>query len=447
MRIVAPGKHDIELAALRRASGQASAIAATAEFGTTALFLVWVRATHEGEWEDLQASRDPGASGLARLFWNTRGLGIEGTTRILRDLPGAALAEIIEVVDWAARRLSNAGAFRLILENFAWDGGVLTPDSIAAIMTNTVDIASASTVYDPFCRAGELLLAAASGTRKSPLQSRVSVYGDTPDLRSLEIAEMNTQVHQVDADLGQRSILEDAYSTSRIRRFSRILTNPPFNASHWAQGDYAHWHYGPPPKNNANFAWLQYAVERLEPGGKAAVVMANGAGTSANPRERLIRELMIADGCVEGLISLPPQLFRGTAVPATIWLLDPPGTRRGEVLFIDASSAGFMASRTIREFSYREIDEITQIVEDWRSRQLSDEPGETISSASVPLAEIRERDYLLNPSAYVPQLRAEHSRDTTLPEIQHLIERLEAAHEDAREKDTRALQFLKDLMQ
>ena len=43
---------------------------------------------------------------------------------------------------------------------------------------------------------------------------------------------------------------------------------------------------------------------------------------------------------MEGLISLPPALFRSTGVPAMIWLLTPSGKQRNEILFIDASGAG-----------------------------------------------------------------------------------------------------------
>ena len=180
----------------------------------------------------------------------------------------------------------------------------------------------------------------------------------------------------------------------------------------------------PPPKGNANFAWLQYVVERLEPGGQAAVVMANGALFSANPRERDIRMRMVEDGCVEALIALPPALFYNTGIPVTIWLLNPPGTSRDEILFVNASDSGHMVRRTHRELS-----------DDGDQRDHSDECCLAIRAdrARVALARFRFRcrrseneTTTSTRSVYLSRPPIVASYETAMSAIRMLIRRLEA---------------------
>jgi type I restriction enzyme M protein len=444
---VARERGDAELAQLRQAAAAVRGITRTTDFGTIALIMVFVRATRETVWSDWRGSDGRDAR---ELFWyleDELDLRDDATTRIIRDLPEIAIAEIIDVVDSTARRLGNVAAFRLILEEFASDGDILTPESIAIIIANAVDMASAVTIHDPFCRAGELLVAAATQARENLPGAVVFSYGDMPDSRSLAIARMNMRLHQVDGILERRSIRELTSNRSNDLAFSRIVANPPFNVKAWTHHGYGYWRYGEPPKNNANFAWLQYAVERLEPGGKAAVIMPNGAGTTASPRERDIRMRMVEDGCVEALISLPPALFRGTGVAATIWLLSPPGTSRDEILFIDASHTGHMVSRTLRELDESEIRQIVQTVKNWRSglsiERIDSDSG--ISSVAVSLPQLRERDYSLSPSAFMTRPYASSSRDVAMPRIRQLVDKLEAEQAVASAADIIAAHTVRNL--
>lgn len=209
-----------------------------------------------------------------------------------------------------------------------------------------------------------------------------------------------------------------------------------------ADYDFRIWQYGPPPSNNANFAWLQLILERLGPGGRAAVVMPNGALSSANPREWYIRKRMVEDGCVEALISLPPKIFRNTKIPVTIWLLKKPGSAWDEILLIDASGAGRMIDRSRREIDDSEIAEIIKIVDDWRGGRLIES---SIPATPAPPAEIRAKDYNLNPSAYSSTLPGEANTGHGELPIRQLLRRLEVYHADASAKDAAASLALKDL--
>jgi type I restriction enzyme M protein len=416
-------------------------------FAVMALMLVYVRAQDDGAWTAARSSPVPNATELLRNLPYEISYDTGTALRTLRDLPASTLADIIDAVESAAHELGNVATFSLLLDEFAEHEGsrggtFYTPKSVAAILVDSIDMASASTVYDPFCREGELLVDAAARARVASGSADFSVYGAMPNRESLGIARMYIQMNGIRGELENHYAVEQADDLLRARKFSRILTNPPFNLSDWNHQDSTYWRYGSPPKGNANFAWLQYVVERLEPGGQAAVVMANGALFSAHPRERDIRMRMVEDGCVEALIALPPALFYNTGIPVTIWLLNPPGTSRNEILFVSASDSGHMVRRTHRELSETEISEIIQAIVAWRSGQPSEN---SISAVSIPLPQIRERHYDLSPSVYLNQPPVVANYDTAMSAIRLLVRRLEAQRDEAAEKDAVVLRMLKDL--
>ncbi|MCW2936102.1 MAG: methylase [Actinomycetia bacterium] len=374
---------------------------------------------------------------------------LDDTLRAMRDLVSESeFTETIMVVDLVAQRIGNEMTFQLILDELASYSKtaeyVYTPKGVTAVLAGMLDLASASTVHDPFCRAGELLIAVASGARAKSPHASLHVHGDMPNFGSLEVARMNLLFHEVDGELGRRGVVGQDSMHPEAPRFSRILSNPPFNLSNWDYGNHGHWRYGQPPKHNANFAWLQYAVERLEPGGRASMVTTNSAASSTNRTEKEIRMRMVEDGCVEALISLPPALFHGTGVPAMIWLLTPSGTPRNEILVIDASSAGHMVTRTLRELDDSDVREIVQIVEDWRAARPVDEPDGTIRGSSVSLQKIRELDYDLNPANFLRRPYVSPSAEDALLEIHDLAVKLEAEHVIMGERHSAVTQLVQD---
>ena len=97
-----------------------------------------------------------------------------------------------------------------------------------------------------------------------------------------------------------------------------MLANPPFNDSDWGGDklqDDVRWKYGPPPKGNANFAWVQHFVHHLSPKGRAGFVLANGSMSSGQSGEGQIRQSLIEADMVECMVAMPGQLFYSTQIP------------------------------------------------------------------------------------------------------------------------------------
>lgn len=418
-----------------------------AQLRSLVLSLVYLRASDEAGWAASRSSPHSDAMtqlrGIRYLLSDEIGAGLS----TLRDLPGFALTAIMDELEALAHRHGNLATFRLLLEAFAERDGprggeLYTPESVTLVLASLITLESASTIYDPACRSGELLASAASRAREESHSSNLSVHGTALGTESLAIARMNILLHDLPGDIKLRPAGERPIEFEDARKFSRIVANPPFNLRGWTDYDPSRWRYGAPPKNNANFAWLQHAVEQLEPDGQAAVVMPNGALSSASPRERHIRKGLVEDGCVEALVSLPPGLFHSTGIPVTVWLLRPPKTIRNEILFIDASSAGHMVDRTRRELSDAEIREITETVGDWRAGRSVENSDNAVS---VSLPKIRERDYNLSPSAYSSRTPVETSTETAALSVQQLMQRLDSQHDDASEKDAIAKRVLREL--
>lgn len=442
---VADGKPRIdEFAQLRKLLDRFNSAADPAKLRLIALTLVFLHEYDQAGWAAARSSPEDGIREMIGRLPYEIGVDVDDVLRDVRDLHHV-LAAMLDTIGPIVGSADHTAVFQDLLEEFSADGErregtAFTPRSVSAVMAGMLDIASASTVYDPFSRSGELLVAAAANARPQEL----SAFGETPDGRSLTIARMNILVHGVQAELGIRGVSEHGPSFQGVRKFSRILTNPPFNLSHWAEYDGPLWRYGPPPEGNANFAWLQYAVERLEPGGQAAVLMPNGAMSRSSPRERHIRMGMVEDGCVEALISLPPALFRDTGISVTLWTLSPPGTPREAVLFVDASEAGHLVGRTRRELSDTEIGDIVHTVTAWRSGQAA-RGGSSFSAASVTLPKIRDRNYDLSPHLYLSRPPTATSSEAVLPAVRRLLQQLEAQHAEAATADAAALRVLRGL--
>ena len=122
-----------------------------------------------------------------------------------------------------------------------------------------------------------------------------------------------------------------------------MLVAPPFNGPVGGMSPDFTWPLGPPPPAKSHFAWLQYALTCLAPGGRAAVLMPVGAGSAEGPSQRQIREQAVIQGAVEAVITLPAGLFAGSGAGLALWIVGSPAGTPRPVLFADATP---MATRS-----------------------------------------------------------------------------------------------------
>ena len=285
-------------------------------------------------------------------------------------------------------------------------------------------------VYDPCCGSSgmfvqsvEFLRAHANGNGNGGrARGDVSIYGQESNYTTWRLAKMNLAIRGIEGRIAHGDSFHDDRHPDLKADF--ILANPPFNVSDWGGERLAEdrrWRYGPPPKGNANFAWVQHIVHHLAPAGVAGFVLANGSMSSSQSGEGAIRKNLIEADLVDCMVALPGQLFYSTQIPACLWFLardrrggvrDGGGgerlrDRRGEILFIDARKLGRMADRTHRELTDEDVARIAGVYHAWRQGAASDEeagggyadvPG---FCRSAPLDEVRRHGHVLTPGRYV----------------------------------------------
>ncbi|MFJ2432504.1 type I restriction-modification system subunit M [Streptomyces anulatus] len=315
-------------------------------------------------------------------------------------------------------------------------GEFFTPESIVRLLVEMLEPQEGERVLDPACGSGgmfvqtEKFIELHEGNRFN-----ISVFGQERNLTTWRLAKMNLAIHGIEANLGEEpadSFHEDQHPELKA---DVVLANPPFNISNWGGerlGMDPRWTYGVPPVGNANFAWIQLMVNKLRPGGRAGIVLANGSMSGKSGGEGDIRQRMVEDDLVACMVALPGQLFRSTQIPACLWFLaEGKGKRHaewvkgraGEVLFIDASELGTMEERTLRELKEPDIERVTSTFRAWRGVEgagtYADIPG---FCRSVPLKEVRNNGFILTPGRYTGVAKVEQDPDAESAEAK--VERL-----------------------
>ncbi|MER7109307.1 type I restriction-modification system subunit M [Streptomyces sp. NPDC000229] len=295
-----------------------------------------------------------------------------------------------------------------------------TPRSVSRLLVEVLQPRQGR-VYDPCCGSGSMLVQATRfAVERGVDVSKIACYGQEINAQSWRLARMNLHMQGLDANLGCGDTLaDDLWPTFKA---DVVVANPPFNITDWTRpGRERRWPYGPPPRNNANFAWLQHVVDKLDVGGSAGVVLANGSLSTRQMGEGEIRKGIVEDDLIACIVALPAHLFPSTAIPACVWFLSRgkspqgaglPEDRRGQTLFIDAQGMGVMTGRAHRVLTDEELSEIADTYHAWRGAGrrggcYRDVPG---FCRSVQLEEIRQNQHVLTPARYVGQTEADGTR-------------------------------------
>lgn len=281
-------------------------------------------------------------------------------------------------------------------------GEFYTPSSVVKTLVEILKPFDNCRVYDPACGSGGMFVQSAkfikahTGNRGS-----ISVYGQEANPDTWKMAKMNMAIRGIDADFGPHqadTFTNDLHPTLKA---NFILANPPFNYHPWNQEkltDDIRWKYGLPPAGNANYAWIQHMIHHLAPNGKIGLVLANGALSTHSSGEGEIRKKIIEDDLIEGIVTLPTQLFYSVSIPVTLWFISRNKKQKGKTLFIDARALGHMVDKTHRDFSDEDIRLIADAFTAFQNGTFEEQKG---FSAIAALQDIADHDYILTPGRYV----------------------------------------------
>jgi type I restriction enzyme M protein len=267
-------------------------------------------------------------------------------------------------------------------------GDFLTPRPVADLLAGAVIDETATTVHDPYLRAGELLTSAA---QRGPRTLRLS--GLAADPAALSRTGLNLLTRGQTADL---RLAEHRADTPA----SRILANPPFGTAAWldALPDRT-WRPFPLPAARSAYRWLLYCLGRLSASGRMAIIMPVTAAYSVNGRD--IRRYLVERSMVEAVVALPAGLYAGPTVATTMWIVRPEHHEQ-PILFIDAARLGTYDGG--RVLLGEEAGE--QILQTWRAFTVARDAGYSLpdgseTSVSVTRVDVQQAGWSLDPTRFV----------------------------------------------
>ena len=309
-------------------------------------------------------------------------------------------------------------AYEYLMRNFATESGkskgqFYTPAEVSRILAKVIGIDKVddpdTSVYDPACGSGSLLIRAAD---EAPID--VAIFGQEKEITTAGLAKMNLVLHnKATGEIYAGNTFSDPHykddeDDSVLRRFDFAVANPPFSLKNWTDGlkDYGRFSgYGDtPPEKNGDFAWLLHILKSLKSTGKAAVILPHGVLFRGNA-EATIRKSIIDKGYIKGIIGLPANLFYGTGIPACIIVIDKSDAdERTGIFMIDASHDYVKDGNKNR---LREQD-IYKIVTTF-NEQITTDPK---YARFVPNDEIKAKnDYNLNIPRYIDSSTPEDLQD------------------------------------
>ena len=253
-----------------------------------------------------------------------------------------------------------ASIFEYLIKDYNKDSGgkyaeYYTPHAVAKIMAAILVQSEVKNVtcYDPSAGSGTLLmsLAHAIGEERCTLYSQ-DISQKSSSLLRLNLI-LNNLVHSI-PNIIQGNTVHHPYHRegADLRKFDYIVSNPPFKMDF---SDYRNdldstanserFFAGIPniPKKDVDkmaiyLLFIQHIMHSLKPNGKAAIVVPTGFITAQSGIDKKIREKLIDQKMLAGVVSMPSNIFATTGTNVSILFLD--RTNADTVVLIDASKLG-----------------------------------------------------------------------------------------------------------
>jgi type I restriction enzyme M protein len=330
------------------------------------------------------------------------------------------LIGIFEGLDLSANRADGddllGDAYEYLMRHFATESGkskgqFYTPAEVSQILAKVIGISEDTpqdaSVYDPTCGSGSLLLKASDQAPRG-----LSIFGQEMDNATSALARMNMILHNNEtAAIWKGNTLSDPQwkdDNGQLKTFDFAVANPPFSNKNWTSGlnpeadEFGRFVWGIPPEKNGDYAFLLHIIKSLKSTGRGAVILPHGVLFRGNAEAR-IRENLIKQGYIKGIIGLPANLFYGTGIPACIIVIDKENAHTRKGIFMVDASKGFMKDGNKNRLRAQDIHKIVDVFT--HQREL---PG---YSRMVSVSEIAANDYNLNIPRYIDSSEAEDLHD------------------------------------
>jgi len=297
-------------------------------------------------------------------------------------------------------------AYEYLIKFFADSAGkkggeFYTPGEVVRLLVQLTQPEAGNTIYDPTVGSGGFLIQAHQYVEEQGENADdLALYGQDSNGTVWSICIMNMILHNITrSTIENGDTLEDPLivANGQIRKFDRVLANPPFSQNYSRAGmkftsRFREW--CPESGKKADLMFVQHMLASLKANGRMATIMPHGV-LFRGGKEKLIRELFIRDDCIEAIVGLPPGLFYGTGIPACVLVCNKskPDALKDKVLFINADRE-YAEGKNQNRLRPEDIEKIDFVFT--HQRDLAK------YSRLVPKSEIVEtHDYNLNIRRYV----------------------------------------------
>jgi type I restriction enzyme M protein len=264
------------------------------------------------------------------------------------------------------------------------------------------------TVYDPSAGSGTLLISLAHAIG----EERCTIYSQDISQKSSSLLRLNlilnNLVHSI-PNIIQGNTLEHPYHKqgAQLAKFDYIVSNPPFKMDF---SDYVD-NLDTKSNNERFFAgipnvpnkakdkmaiytlFLQHIIYSLKPKGKAAVVVPTGFITAQSGIDKAIRQKLVDERMLAGVVSMPSNIFATTGTNVSILFMD--RGNQGDVVLIDASGLGETVKDGKNQKTVLTEAEETQIISTFNEKKAVDD-----FSVVVSYEEIAAKNYSLSAGQY-----------------------------------------------
>ncbi len=305
--------------------------------------------------------------------------------------------------------------FEYLIKDYNSDSGgkyaeYFTPHSVSKIMAKCLvsdtEKGNISNVacYDPSAGSGTLLmnLAHQIGEDKCTIYSQ-DISQKSSNLLRLNLI-LNKLVHSIHNVVQGNTLITPSHKdrNGELATFDYVVANPPFKLDFSdfrdeldkkENGD--RFFAGipkVPPKKKESMAiyliFLQHIIHSLKPDGKAAVVVPTGFIT-AKGIDKKIRQKLVDDKMLRGLISMPSNIFATTGTNVSILFIDK--TNKENVVLIDASNLGKKVKEGKNQKTFLSGKDEFKIIDTFNNKKAVDN-----FSVVVRYEDIKNKKYSLN---------------------------------------------------
>lgn len=290
-----------------------------------------------------------------------------------------------------------------------------TPNSIARIIARILvkdkEKPQNVTLYDPAAGTGTLILALAHQIG----EEKCTIYTQDISQKANEFLRLNLILNNLVHSLGNvihgNTLTEPAHyneDKTKLAQFNYVVSNPPFKTDFSDYRDTLaddklkeRFFAGVPSIPNKKkqsmaiyLLFIQHIINSLEEEGKAAIVVPTGFLTAQSGIEKKIREELVKQRMLKGVVSMPSNLFATTGTNVSVLFIDK-ANKKGKVALVDASKLGEKVKEGKNQKTVLSDQEIEKIVSAFTKHKVVED-----FSVMVSYKEIEKKKYSFSAGQY-----------------------------------------------